>query len=161
MTVLGNAAYTGGSSFAAVLRRGTGGHYFNHIFSGFPNGIEMRDTATSDQATADNLYIKNSIFFGNDAAGDGDNWPAAQATGDIDEETLFMQSGWMNQEIDPELDADAFDLAAPVFALPADAAALTGGATPPNDGFFDNTATFIGAVGTDDWTAGWTSYPQN
>ena len=35
------------------------------------------------------------------------------------------------------------------------------GATPPNDGFFDATATFIGAIGTDDWTAGWTKYPAN
>ncbi len=161
VSVLGNASYTGGSSFAAVLRRGTGGHYFNHLFAGFPNGIELRDTATSDQVTAGNLYIQSSIFFGNDAAGDGDNWPAAQASGDIDEEAIFMQSGWNNQEIDPGLDADAFDLDAPVFALPSDAAALTGGATPPDDGFFDPSATFIGAVGTEDWTAGWTAYPQN
>ncbi len=160
-SILGNAAYTGGSSFAAVLRRGTGGHYYNHVITGFPNGIELRDTATNDQVTAGNLYIQSSIFFGNDAVVDGDNWPAPQATGDIDEETIFMQAGWNNQEVDPGLDPDAFDLEAPAFALPTGAAALTGGATPPSDGFFDATATFIGAVGAVDWTAGWTSYPQN
>jgi hypothetical protein len=38
---------------------------------------------------------------------------------------------------------------------------MTGGATPPADGFFDPTATFIGAMGVEDWTAGWTAYPQN
>ena len=53
------------------------------------------------------------------------------------------------------------NLDTPDFKPGSGAAALTGGATPPNDGFFDATATFVGAFGTDDWTAGWTSYPQN
>ena len=35
---------------------------------------------------------------------------------------------------------------------------LTGGATPPNDGFFDATANYVGAFGTEDWTAGWTRF---
>jgi hypothetical protein len=43
----------------------------------------------------------------------------------------------------------------------ANAAALTAGTAPPNDPFFDATATFAGAIGTVDWTAGWTRYPQN
>ncbi len=36
-------------------------------------------------------------------------------------------------------------------------------ATPPNDGFFDTTANFIGAVenGANNWTSGWTEYPEN
>jgi len=54
-----------------------------------------------------------------------------------------------------------FDKSTPVFAPQAGSAALSGGATPPSDGFFDTTATFRGAIGTDDWTAGWTKYPQN
>jgi hypothetical protein len=32
-----------------------------------------------------------------------------------------------------------------------------GGGTPPDDGFFDPTATFVGAFGFTDWTAGWSS----
>ena len=32
-----------------------------------------------------------------------------------------------------------------------------GGEAPPADGFFDATATFVGAIGSDDWTAGWTA----
>ena len=49
---------------------------------------------------------------------------------------------------------------------PASVATLAGGQLapiqPPNDGFFEP-VTFIGAVGPnpgDDWTQGWTSYPQ-
>ncbi len=33
-----------------------------------------------------------------------------------------------------------------------------GGAIPPNDGFFDRTATFVGAFGASDWTAGWSGF---
>jgi hypothetical protein len=55
--------------------------------------------------------------------------------------------------------------AAPSFR-PSSIATLAGGQMspiqPPNDGFFD-AVTFIGAVPPppeDDWTQGWTSYPQ-
>jgi hypothetical protein len=34
----------------------------------------------------------------------------------------------------------------------------TGGGTPPNDGFFDPTARFVGAFGQTDWTAGWSTF---
>lgn len=46
--------------------------------------------------------------------------------------------------------------------VPQAATAVTP-ATPPNDGFFDITATFIGAVrdGANNWTSGWTAYPEN
>jgi hypothetical protein len=152
---------TGSGSFALVLRRGTGGHYFNHIVMGFPKGIEVRDDATKAQLDAGDLYMKNSIFFHNDALGDDDNWPAPQATGDIDEESYFMNVEWANREVDPGLTANAFRLDAPDFKPAAASAALTGGATPPDDGFFDVTATFVGAMGTEDWTAGWTSFAAN
>ena len=56
-----------------------------------------------------------------------------------------------------EFDYTALSLTAPIFKPTAP---VPGGATPPNDGFFDASATYIGAVGTDDWTQGWTAYPQ-
>lgn len=77
----------------------------------------------------------------------------------FDEETFFKAAGRGNTfGTDPGLN-DPFDVTAPDFA-PADGApVLAGGATPPDDGFFDTAATFIGAIGADDWTAGWTAYP--
>jgi len=57
--------------------------------------------------------------------------------------------------------SSCFGGTAPNFKPKTDAAALTAGTTPPADPFFDATATFAGAVGADDWTAGWTKYPQN
>jgi hypothetical protein len=157
-TLIGNHDYVAGSSFAMVLRRGTGGHYSNVIVTGFPGGIELRDQATADQAAAENLYFKNSIFFGNDI--DNDNWPAPQASGDIDEAAIFTQAAWSNRLVDPGLTANMLLLETPDFKPGSGAAALTGGATPPNDGFFDASATFVGAFGAEDWSAGWTAFPQ-
>src|SRR5262249_31778720 len=43
VTIIGQHGYAAGQSWAAVLRRGTGGQYYNHIITGFPLGIEVRD----------------------------------------------------------------------------------------------------------------------
>ncbi len=88
------------------------------------------------------------------------NWQPPQAANDIDEAGYMTTAAWNNRFVDPGLPAARNALAAPDWKPTAGAAALTGGATPPSDGFFDATATFVGAIGPDDWTQGWTTYPQ-
>lgn len=56
---------------------------------------------------------------------------------------------------------DATSLTAPNFKPASGSPALTGGATPPATDTFFEQVSFVGAVGPDDWTAGWTAYPQN
>ena len=158
VTSLGDHAYVAGSSFATVLRRGTGGNYFNTIIMDYPLGLEFRDAATKESLDMGNLFFKNSIIFNN--AANGMNWQPPQASGDIDEASYMTNAAWMNRFVDPGLPAMRNSRTAPSWKPNAGAAALTGGATPPSDGFFDATATFVGAVGADDWTAGWTAYPQ-
>jgi len=158
VTMIGNHNYTAGTSFAMVLRRGTGGHYYNHIVTGFPKGIEMRDQATKDQADAGNLFFQSSIIYGNDV--NNANFPPPQASGDIDEASYFNQVAWGNRFVDPGMSPNMMSLTSPDFKPTTSSVALTGGATPPDDGFFDTTATFVGAIGDTDWTAGWTAYPQ-
>lgn len=159
VTLVGDHGYTGVASFAAVFRRGAGGHYWNHLWQGFPKGIEIRDTATRAQLDAGRLEIRTSLLFGNDA--DERNLPPPQATNDIDEAAYLTPPAAGNRfGIDPKL-ASPLDRRAPSFQPAADSPVFTGGATPPNDGFFDPGATFVGAVGADDWTAGWTAYPQS
>ena len=159
VTLVGKKDYAAGSSYAAIFRRGTGGNYYNHIFMNFPQGIEARDQATANQLMAEELFLKNSILWHN--AADNSNFPStATMPVDIDEKTIFMNPAWSNRDVDPGLPADAFNLTAPKFAPSAGSAAFSGGATPPADGFFDAAATYVGAVGTDDWTQGWTAYPQ-
>jgi hypothetical protein len=52
-----------------------------------------------------------------------------------------------------------FELGAPDFKPAAGSPAMTGGATPGTG--LDASATYLGAVGETDWTAGWTAYPEN
>lgn len=166
ITLIGQKDYTLAPGFGALFRRGTGGMYYNHIIMKWPLGvITVRDQETMDQITAGNLFVKNSIFFDNMGA-DG-NWPAP-ATGtaaapilDFDEKMIFTNPLWNNRDaVDPML-TDPLSLTAPNFKPAAGSPALTGGATPPADGFFDTQAMFVGAVGATDWTTGWTAYPQN
>jgi len=158
--------------FAAVFRRGTAGHYFNHIFADFATGIEIRDDkATKAQLENGNLFLKSSIFFkSKDAAGaavpEDKWWPKAEAANDIDERALLMNqdpvTGWKNRYEDPAL-TDPFNLMAPNFKPKEGSPALKDFAVPENtDGstFFDTTVSFVGAMGADDWTQGWTAYPQ-
>ncbi len=84
----------------------------------------------------------------------------------FDEEASFSAAATMNAfAVDPRLGAPV-NLTAPDFKPMDGSGALGGGATPPNDGFFDSSATFRGAIGTLDWTRigtpqPWTQYPTN
>jgi hypothetical protein len=158
-TLIGDRDFAGGSNFAAVFRRGTGGHYINHIWLNFQKGPEIRDAATLAQVTDGKLTVTYSMLFNNDAT--ATNLPPAQATGDIDETLLFNAASNDLFNVDPGLPAAATSKVAPNFQPVAGAAALTSGTTPPADPFFDADANFAGAIGTVDWTAGWTAYPQS
>ena len=78
----------------------------------------------------------------------------------FDEDMSLLAPSLNNRQVDPLL-SSASVVTAPVFKPLTDSPALMGGATPPGDGFFDVTATFVGAVGSTDWTAGWTAFPEN
>lgn len=151
-TVIGDASYTAGTSFAGILRRGTGGKYYNHIFMNFAKGMEFRDAATQGQLDGGGLAVQNSIFFQAPP-------PPPQATGDIDEAAYLDAAAANNRTVDPAIPGMS-NKTAPSFKPNVASPALTGCATPPSDGFFDATATFCGAMGAEDWTAGWTAYPQ-
>lgn len=156
-TLIGDHAYTGTSHWAAIFRRGTGGHYANHIWYDFNKGIDIRDAATADQIVAGNFTIKNSILFSTsaDATANQVNTSTAIPSFELSAHTAEINVA----NTDPGLPAAATSKTAPDFT--PSAPITTGAATPPANGFFDTTATFIGAIGADDWTAGWTEYPQN
>jgi hypothetical protein len=143
---------------AAVLRRGTAGKLFNVImahFTDFP--IDVRNAESAALANNTDLAAKNSIFFDNANMG---TWPAeTDNDGMFDEGAYFDAEATNRLGTDPDL-VDALNLDAPDFRPNSGSAALTGAATPPSDGFFDTSATYVGAFSaTDDWTAGWTAFP--
>ena len=160
VTLIGDHAYTGAASFAAVFRRGTGGHYFNHIWFGFPKGPEFRDAETLGAARR-RQPRRSRTRCSSATTRPPTNLPPPQATGDIDEATYINAARERTSSTSIRVcPAARSSTTAPDFK-PRTAAAITGGATPPDDGFFDTTATFVGAIGADDWTSGWTAYPQN
>ena len=53
---------------------------------------------------------------------------------------------------------DPFNLSDPNPMPMAGSPVLTGGGTPPNDGFFDPTATYKGAFGSVNWMDNWTNF---
>ena len=149
-----------GPSRGLMLRQGTAGVLSNFIVMNFTsNALTVDQASTASQWMSGTLSVKNSIFFNNPNVG----WSAA--TGSMpdnmfDEAAALSNVALANRDIDPQL-AAALNETAPGFKPLMDSPALMGGATPPADGFFDVTATFVGAVGATDWTVGWTAYPEN
>jgi len=141
------------------FRRGTGGRLSNVVLAYFADlGILVDDAATRAQGEGGGLYVRHSIFWDN--GNDTTSLPTKTGLDGFNPTAMFLDASQDNRVTDPGLSAP-LDLAAPSFLPKPGAAVRTGGATPPNDGFFDTTATFIGAMGDQDWTAGWVAFPAN
>ena len=138
--------------YGMVLRKSTQGNIFNTIVTGFEAGLDVRNADTR-------VELKNSIFFGNIvrnvAYEEDDSNPDTQLDDDVyfDELSWFRFAGRMNSEADPRI-SGCFTPNSPNF-IPAEPL-TTSAATPPDDGFFDATAAYIGAFrdANDDWATG-------
>lgn len=164
VTLVGDRTYTEQAHWAAVFRRGMAGHFLNHIWHNFTRGPEVRDQATIDQVTAGNLTVSYSMLSQNDST--TNNLPDTATTPPFDETIIFNTASHDLMGVNPGLPAAATSRTAPDFKPAAGSAALDpANAAPANeprmaDPFFEK-VTFVGAIGTVDWTAGWTKYPQN
>lgn len=153
------------AGYGSVLRRGTFGHIYNAIYMNFGAGaIDVKDQASSDGADNGDLVVSNSLFFNNGGVNHfpDESDPLADDDNSFDEEAFFTDADLENVfDEDPEL-GDAESVTAPDFVPAAGSPAATGAATPTG-AFFDETAEYIGAFepGGDDWTAGWTAYPED
>jgi hypothetical protein len=148
------------AQYGALIRRNSGGSYNNIIWNGFEAGLDVRDKSTADRATAGTFSIKGSLFWNSKGAGVLENvaYPEnGAAAPNKDNDGAFDELAWIKTAafgnkttVDPKI-ADCFSPTAPKFGP---ATSLTDGAvTPPNDGFFDATATYMGAFkdANDNW----------
>lgn len=141
---VGHAAGTGQN--AALLREGTAARIHNSIFMEYPaNGLRIQHAPTDAQVVAGALNVQNSILF---------NLGATAAVTFVCDATSTACTSLLaetsNRTVDPGVAAGNWQPA-------AGAAAATGGDAPPLGGFFDASATYVGAVaptGTP-WYAGW------
>jgi hypothetical protein len=158
-TALGNE-----SNRAANLRRGTAFTLRNFLVTGFKQtALQISDASTVAQ-------IEN----GTSQIGAGVIWNIGPVNAPIAAQMHSSMAAYVNNNrfpsvrsgVDPGLStAGCANHENPNFQ-PASVATLAGGQLapiqPPNDGFFEP-VTFIGAVPpapADDWTRGWTAFPQ-
>jgi hypothetical protein len=171
-----NATYVGSGpdgdgDIALKLRDNFAGNYFNSIFYSFPAQlIEVEDVEGTDGDSrgrweADDLTVENSIHWQFGAA-EGLSDPAAivraivENDGDWGDQVATDLIDYNNSYEDPGLTRDlSGDLQTvgviPPTGSPADG--LGNGSAPPDNGFFDTSATYRGAFepGGENW-ASWT-----
>lgn len=138
-TLCGQNAVLAKQQYGMLLRRGVKGTIVNALVSGFEAGVDIRDKPATD------VSLKNSVFFGNNPENiayveDGSNADTKKDDDSgFDELAWFNASGSNNSTADPKL-GDCF--AATPNPIPP---TTIPGAAPPNDGFFDASANFVGA----------------
>jgi hypothetical protein len=133
------------------LRRSSQNKIFNTLIIGWAkDGVFIDGTQTNEDASSGLWWFKNGIVAG------------AAKPADTTKANGFDVISWFNNNDNRYYsDNNSAGLSNP-FALPnpnalpkSTSPALTGGATPPSDGFFDATANYVGAFKDEDWTAGW------
>ncbi len=155
-----DTAASEGPSRGLILRAGTAGKLFNVIVTNFTDkGLLVDGNPSKLQWAAGALSVSNSMFFQNPMSLT-DYVSAPRADGGVTDNGFNEPTELAAPTLNNRFDVDP-QLSGPSFKPAAGSPALTGGATPPNDGFFDVSATFVGAIGDADWTAGWTAYPEN
>ena len=158
ITMCGDPDRTEGaeSNRAVLFRRGTAVTFRNFLITGFKTtGIQLDGASTINQVTNGATQIGPGVVW---------NSGATPLHSSVTPFTANGRFGNLRVNVDGGLSANCFRHESPDFR-PTSVATLAGGqlapAQPPNDGFFEP-VTFIGAVSPtgDDWTQGWTSYPQ-
>jgi trimeric autotransporter adhesin len=147
LTLVGNSTVTAG--YGTRLRRGTQGKIHNAIIQGYGNACIFVDGAESQGFVGNQLALFNSRISCTNL------YETKTAAATAPSQALVEGAAGMNMTVPvaTALLTDAVSTTAPNFAPAAGSAAATGGAAPAGDTFF-TAETFIGAVGTTNWTTG-------
>ncbi|WP_437605322.1 hypothetical protein WMF20_29855 [Sorangium sp. So ce834] len=147
--------------YGMLLRRSTKAHIFNTIVTGFEAGVDLRDALTE-------VELASSIFFGNVKANiayeETDVNATTESKLDDDDDAGVDEIAWFEGEASNSVEDPGL---AGCFAAKPDfrpeATLVENAATPPDDGFFDAEAKYIGAFKADDtWATGaWVSFDAN
>lgn len=158
MTICGDPDRDEGvESFRAVLfRRGTAVTFRNFLIAGSKTlGMQIDGAATLEQVANGTTQIGAGAIWG----------PTTPLHASVQPFVANGRFPNVRVNVNGGLSPECFRHEAPNFQ-PTSIATLAGGQVapilPPNDGFFEP-VTFIGAVPpfpSDDWTTGWTAYPQ-
>jgi hypothetical protein len=159
------AGFDEGVDVAAVwFRRGAAGTYNNMIlYNWISNGFTIRDTATGDRVDDGQFTVNGLLMFDNGKASNKTNDIAGQVSGGTNNlATAFIQGTRGSAKnvtvADPQL-RRALSGSDPDFRPKATSPVYKASwVQPPDDGFFDQSANYIGAFGDEDWTEEWTCF---
>ena len=158
---LANKAATFNSNYkrGMHLRRSSQNKINNALILGWPTGILVDGKTTTSDANANTWFVKNSIIAGSKSK----DLDTVSATAGFNVANWYstVNNGRIFAETTDAGIADAFNLDDPNPIPMNGSPVLTGGGTPPNDGFFDVSATHVGAFGSTDWTGQWSSFSVN
>jgi hypothetical protein len=152
---------------------------YNALITGYPNGIYIDGTNTQSNANAGELVLSRVVLagianWGTDGYGQGTNdTPRGFAVRDVNTATPAVAitigggkpSEWFaaqagnkiqNSYAGLGLSQSIFQAGAPTFTLSNGGTLATGGVVPT--GSFFSAATFIGAFGSENWTAKWSNF---
>ncbi len=138
------------------LRRSSQNKIYNTLIVGWPTGVYLDGTTTIGDANAGLTFIKNSIVAGSSKK----VIDTTKSIAGFNPETWFFNTN-SNRSLPKTADlflTDPYNLNAPNFMPLSNSPALTGAVNPPNDGFFDVTANYVGAFKDRNWMQGWTKF---
>ena len=149
---------------AIWLRRGVAGSYNNMLlYNWISNGFTIRDVASMDSVDRKDLIVDGIMMWDNGKASNRTNDVAGQVSGGTSNLALPFMQGTRGQAlnvkvVDPMLRRPLY-VSDPDFRPRAGSPIWRAGwIQPPDDGFFDQWATWIGAFGDIDWTEEWTCF---
>jgi hypothetical protein len=159
VTLIGPAATTS-TTYNSLYRRGmhlrrsSQNKIYNALIMGWPDGVLIDGTNTVADAKNGITFLKNSIISGSVSGA----LKSTDAQFQTEMPTWFNTNQGRIYTTNAEVKlSDPFNVASPnpmpLFGSPV----FSGAATPPNDGFFDTSANFVGAFGTKNWAVGWSS----
>ncbi len=150
-----DAAYSSDFKRGMHLRRSSQNKVNNALILGWPTGILIDGVNTSADAENNVTFVKNSIIAGSSKT----ELDTASTNGQLDINAWFTNnSGQIMTNASDVMLTSPFDIENPNCMPLANSPALSGAGTPPDDGFFDPTANYIGAFKDVDWTFGWARF---
>ncbi len=160
-----SAGFDEGADVAAVwLRRGAAGVYNNFLlYNWISNGFTIRDAATMDSVDRGDLTINGMVMFDNGKALTKANTVAGQVSGSASNLALPFMQGTRGQAqkvmvLDPLLRRPLYTSDPDFLPRSGSPVFRANWIQPPDDGFFDQWATWSGAFGDVDWTEEWTVF---
>jgi hypothetical protein len=148
-----------GTAPGAYLRRGAAGHYNNMIFQNWVDGaIVLEHDPTLANIASGDLTMDGLLFWQNGIASGAPNTATGQVSANA---ATFITTNAKNVLVADPLLRRPLERSNPDFRpLIGSPVFRANWVQPPDDGFFDQSATYIGAFGDIDWTEEWTNFIQ-